>query len=108
MLKIRFQRTGKKNMPHYRLVLAESTSAPRGKFMEVLGNYDPRKKTTSIDGERILHWLSKGVKLSDTAHNFLIKHGIIKGKKIAKHKKPEKSAVAPQEQKQDSESAVAK
>jgi small subunit ribosomal protein S16 len=92
MLKIRFQRFGKKNMPHYRLVIAESHRAAKGKFLEVLGHYDPRKKTAAIAKEKVLHWISKGAQVSDTAHNFLIKQQVIKGKKVAKHGVPEKKA----------------
>lgn len=78
-------------MPYFRLVLTESKNPPRGKFQEVLGSYDPRKKTSTIKKERVLHWISKGVQLSDTANNFLVKNQVVKGKKIAKHKVSKKA-----------------
>jgi len=92
MLKIRFQRFGKKNMPYYRLVIAESHRAAKGKFLEVLGNYDPRKKTAAVAKEKVLRWISKGAQVSDSAHNFLVKQQVIKGKKIAKHNVPKEEA----------------
>lgn len=74
-------------MPYFRLVLADSKNPPKGKFKEILGNYDPRGKTRAVSGDRVLYWISKGAQISDTAHNFLIKNGVITGKKVAKHNK---------------------
>jgi small subunit ribosomal protein S16 len=83
MLKIRLQRTGRKNDPSFRVVLTDSKNAAKsGKFLEVLGNYSPKLGTTSFEGERIKQWLKNGAKLSSTVHNFLIKEKIIEGKKI--------------------------
>ncbi len=93
MLVIRLIRIGKKNAPSYRVVLIEKSAGPKsGKFLEVLGNYNPRlvvdkktgQKQLSLDGERIKYWLSQGVKTSDTVHNLLVKQGIIKEPKIKK------------------------
>ena len=53
MLKIRLQRTGKKNSPSFRVVLAEHTAPPQGKFIEILGYYNPRKKKKGFKKERI-------------------------------------------------------
>lgn len=84
MLKIRLQRTGRKHEPTFRVVLTESTNGPKsGRFLEVLGSYDPREKTeTALKADRINHWISKGAKPSDTLHNLLIEKGVIKGEKI--------------------------
>src|SRR6185503_1247724 len=84
MLKIRFSKVGRKHEPVYRLVLTESQNAAKsGKSLETLGSYDSRRSDKAeVDGERVKYWLSQGAKLSDTAHNLLLKMGIIEGKKI--------------------------
>jgi small subunit ribosomal protein S16 len=82
MLKIRFQRVGKKNQPKFRLVAIDSRFGPKsGKAKEVLGWWDPLKKVGEFNKERIDYWLSCGAQVSDTAWNLLIKKGIIKGQK---------------------------
>jgi small subunit ribosomal protein S16 len=83
MLKIRLQRVGRVHEPVYRLVLTESQNAPQsGKALEVLGSYDSRAaEKAAIKGERVNYWLSKGAQASDTAHNLLLKLGIIKGER---------------------------
>jgi small subunit ribosomal protein S16 len=84
MLMIRLQRTGRKHEPTFRLVLTDSKNSPKsGKFLEILGSHDPRhKEATSIKGDRIKEWMSKGVQLSGTVHNLLIEKKVIDGKKI--------------------------
>jgi len=92
MLMIRLQRTGRKNEPHFRLVLTEKTTSPRGKHIELLGFINPKSKARSLEKERISHWLSKGTQLSDTARNLLISDKVLEGKKAPKHKTPKKVA----------------
>jgi small subunit ribosomal protein S16 len=84
MLMIRLQRTGRKHEPTFRLVLTDSKNGPKsGKFLEILGSHDPRHKDlTSIKGDRIKEWMTKGVQLSGTVHNLLIEKKVIDGKKI--------------------------
>jgi small subunit ribosomal protein S16 len=94
MLKIRLQRVGRKHEPTFRVVLTDSKNSTKsGKIHEILGSYDPRKKTEVFHGDRIKEWMGKGAKLSGTLHNLLISHKIIDGKKInvLPHKKPWKS-----------------
>ena len=82
MLKIRLQRIGRKNEPTFRLVLTESKNSTKsGKSLEVLGSHDFRGGETLIKKERVLHWISMGAQVSDTAHNLLISHKIISAKK---------------------------
>ena len=81
MLMIRLQRVGKKNEPHFRVVLTEKTTSPRGKHLELLGFLNPKSKERSFKKERVLHWMSKGAKLSDTVHNLLVSEKILEGKK---------------------------
>lgn len=81
---IRLQRTGRKHEPTFRLVLTDSQNSTKsGRYLEVLGNHDPRKDDrTELKADRIKHWLSVGAKATDTVHNMLISHKIITGKKI--------------------------
>lgn len=82
MLKIRLQRIGRKNEAAFRLVVTESKNAPQsGKFLEILGSYTLKNDAVNLKKDRIAHWLSNGVQVSDTAHNMLIKEGVITGAK---------------------------
>jgi small subunit ribosomal protein S16 len=68
MLAIRLRRAGSKNRPFFRVVVTETRSARDGRFVEVLGHYNPRTKpeTIEIDRDRFAHWLKAGAKASDT------------------------------------------
>ena len=91
MLTIRLNRTGKKNAPSYRVVLIKKTASPKsGKFLEVLGNYNPRLKEVKLNKERIEYWIGRGVKTSDTVHNLLVSNGIVDSSKIKKRFKTKK------------------
>lgn len=82
MLKIRLQRTGRKNNPAFRVVLTDSKNSTKsGKFQEILGSYNVLKGDTVFNAERIKYWISKGAQVSDTLHNFLVTQKIIEGKK---------------------------
>jgi len=85
MLVIRLSRTGKKNAPSYRIVVAEKARAVKGKKLEVLGFYIPitEPKQFSCNKEKVLHYLKNGAQLSPTARNLLCDHGILpKNQKI--------------------------
>ncbi|OGI95329.1 30S ribosomal protein S16 [Candidatus Nomurabacteria bacterium RIFCSPLOWO2_01_FULL_42_17] len=87
MLKIRLQRIGRKNDPAFRVVLTDSKNSTKsGKFLELLGTYNPKaidkSGRISFVNDRIKYWLSKGAKLSDTVHNFLVHDKVIAGKKV--------------------------
>ena len=83
MLKIRLSRVGRKHEPVYRLVLTESQNAAKsGRSLEVLGSYDSRNsEKAAFNTEKIKYWVSKGAQLSDTAHNLMVKKGLITGEK---------------------------
>jgi len=82
MLKIRLQRTGRRNNAAFRLIVAESTQGPKsGKHVEILGSYNPHSNTRTFKTERVQHWISRGAQVSDTAHNLLVTEKVIKGKK---------------------------
>jgi len=87
MLVIRLSRTGKKNAPSYRIVVAEKSWAVKGKNLEVLGHYNSivNPKQFFCDKEKVLSYLKNGAKLSDTARNLLCDQGILpKNQKIKK------------------------
>lgn len=96
MLKIRMQRVGRINMPSYRIIVVEHTEGPKtGKFTDIVGTYDPRRKERKLDEAKIKYWISVGAQPSDTVHNMFVSAGIIKGKKInvlPKFVEPEKPA----------------
>ncbi len=75
MLRIRLRRVGAKRQPSYRIVVAESTSPRDGRFVEVIGIYNPRTEpeTVIIQEERALYWLSKGAQPSDAVARLLEK-----------------------------------
>lgn len=104
MLAIRFNRTGKRNHASFRVVLQEHTKAPGKRHVEILGSYDPHKKTTILKKERILYWIGQGAQTSPVVTNLLIREGVIEGKKVAK-KMPR--PVAKEEAKAEEAPAVA-
>lgn len=63
---IRLSRQGSKKRPFYRIVAAEKSSPRDGRFIEMLGVYDPRAEVLRIDQERYKHWLDTGAKPSPT------------------------------------------
>ena len=67
MVKIRLVRIGSKKKPFYRIVAADSRSPRNGKFLEILGTYDPRKKPPALDvkTDRVQDWISKGAQTSE-------------------------------------------
>jgi small subunit ribosomal protein S16 len=77
-VRIRFSRHGKKKAPFYRLVVTDSRSPRDGRYIEMIGTYDPMTdpSTFKIDEERALHWLRQGAQPSDTARSALGKTGI--------------------------------
>jgi len=78
--RIRLRRTGKKKQAYYRLVVADSRSPRDGRFIEILGNYNPHTDPPeiTIDEERTLYWLMTGAQPSNTAKSLLSKKGILK------------------------------
>jgi len=73
MLVIRLRRAGSKNRPFFRVVVTEGKTARDGKFVEVLGHYDPRTKpeTVVIDRERLAHWVGVGARPSNTVRTLV-------------------------------------
>ena len=83
---IRLQRVGRRNDPSYRVVVTDKENSTKsGKFIEIVGSYDTRHKDKILlEKERILYWISKGARPTDTMNNLLITNSVITGKKINK------------------------
>jgi small subunit ribosomal protein S16 len=82
---IRLRRAGRKKAPMYRIVVADSRMPRDGKFIEVLGQYQPRtgEKAVTLNAERANYWLDNGAQPSDTVRSLLRKAGVLK----ARHEK---------------------
>lgn len=76
MVKIRLSRTGKRNAPSYRIVVADSRAKRDGRVIEKLGFYDPKTKpaTVKFDQKRLDYWLSQGAQLTEGVKK-IIKRG---------------------------------
>ncbi len=97
MLMIRFQRIGRTNDPAFRIVVLEKERAAKaGNIVELLGTYNPRSKTLTLNEEHVKEWITKGAQPTDSMHNLLVAKGVIAGKKInvLPKKTPQKSEEA--------------
>ncbi len=112
MLTIRLSRTGKTKQASYRFVISEKTKDPWGNSLEILGNFNPRTNpaTVNLKKERIAYWISKGAQTSDTVHNLLVDHGVIKGEKVktVRRKKVVEEEKKPEASKTEAPKAEAK
>ena len=75
-VKIRLARHGKKKYPFYRIVAADIQAPRDGRFLEILGTYDPNLEPAAVklEGERIQYWIDKGAIPTDTVRSLLRKH----------------------------------
>lgn len=80
MVKIRLNRMGAKKQPFYRIVVADSRSPRDGRFIEIVGNYDPTKNPAivNVDEEKVIAWINNGAQPTDTVRSLLSKKGIMK------------------------------
>ena len=94
---IRLRREGARNRPYYKVVVADSRSPRDGKFIEIIGTYDPKKPdhNSTLKLDRIDHWISQGAQPSDTVRSL-----------IKKNKKQSESAPAEDTQSATPESAT--
>lgn len=72
---IRLRREGTRNSPYYKVVVAEKRSPRDGKFIEIIGTYDPKKAGINykVDLARIDHWVKNGAQMSDTVRSIVKK-----------------------------------
>lgn len=99
MLKIKLARFGKRNQPHYRVVVNEARDKRDGSYVESLGHYAPAQqpKVLVIDKDRYEYWLGQGAQPTDTVAA-LYKKSQAKDPFPAKKKKPSKKELAKQEE----------
>jgi small subunit ribosomal protein S16 len=73
---IRLRREGTKNRPYYKVVVADRRSPRDGKFIEVIGAYDPKKPghNSTLNIDRVEYWISKGAQPSDTVRSLIKKN----------------------------------
>lgn len=78
MVKIRLRRVGGKKQPSYRIVVADAQSPRDGRFLEIIGHYNPRTEPESVtlDAERAAHWLSQGAQPTAAVARLLKKAGV--------------------------------
>ena len=79
MLAIRLARTGKKKKPFYRIVVIEKTRPRNGRFVEIVGTYDPIRQPAEIrlKEERVKYWLGVGAQPSETVRSFFAKQKLL-------------------------------
>ncbi len=85
MVKIRLTRMGDKKAPFYRVIVADSRSPRDGKFIDIIGTYNPLTDPAEIkiDADKAKDWLSKGAQPTDTAKALLVKAGVLTSVKPA-------------------------
>lgn len=78
MIKLRLRRMGAKKRPSYRIVAAEHSSPRDGRFIEIVGHYDPLTEpaTVKINEERARYWLSVGAQPTETVAGLLKRAGV--------------------------------
>ena len=79
MVRLRSQIYGSKKSPFYRIVATDSRNPRDGRFIEVVGTYDPltNPATVKLDEEKVMKWLSLGAKPTDTVKSLLSKEGLL-------------------------------
>ena len=79
MVKLRSQRFGSKKKPFYRIVATDSRNPRDGRFIEIVGTYNPltNPATVKFDEEKVMKWLNHGAKPTDTVKSLLSKEGLI-------------------------------
>ena len=78
--RIRLRRIGRKKIPLFRIVVTDQESPRDGRFIEVIGSYDPKGKTTAdkvkVDADKARDWIAKGATPSDTVQSLLKQAGV--------------------------------
>lgn len=77
-VRLRLRRIGKKKMPQYHIVAADSRAARNGKFLEVIGRYEPLQNPMVIETkeDRLMYWLKTGAQPTDTLRSLLQRNGM--------------------------------
>jgi small subunit ribosomal protein S16 len=97
MVKLRLRRTGRKKQPTFRIVVADSQSPRDGKFIEVVGQYNPRQGENALNlkNDRVNYWLDSGAQPTDTVRSILRRAGVLKTRHEQRLAKKLTSAAVP-------------
>ena len=84
MIKLRLRRMGAKKQPSYRIVAADVRSPRDGRFIEIVGYYNPQTDpyTLQVNEERAKYWIDHGAQPTDTVRSLLVKSGVIPPRKF--------------------------
>ncbi|MBV8171845.1 MAG: 30S ribosomal protein S16 [Candidatus Eremiobacteraeota bacterium] len=91
-VKIRLRRTGAKKQASYRVVVADSGSPRDGRFIEIIGHFNPRRQPAELvlDEDKVKRWLGNGAQPSDTVARLLADKGLFDKSKVPTRKPREK------------------
>ncbi|MFP4187323.1 MAG: 30S ribosomal protein S16 [Acholeplasmataceae bacterium] len=76
-VRLRLQRYGSNKRPFYRVVASDSRRARDGKFLEILGTYDPLVESVKVDAEKVEKWLANGAKPTETVKSLFKKYSVL-------------------------------
>ena len=94
MLMVRLQRIGKRGQAYFRVVILEHTSRVKGKYLELLGTYNPHQKEFKVKKDRIEYWISKGAQVSPTVNNLMVNYKVWNKPKMQSWKPKKKASSA--------------
>jgi small subunit ribosomal protein S16 len=96
-VRIRLRRVGRKKTPVYRIIVADSTSPRDGRFIETIGQYNPRQSEggLSLKNDRANYWLDVGAQPTDTVRSLLRKAGVLKARHEARLARKLQQAAVP-------------
>jgi small subunit ribosomal protein S16 len=97
LVKIRLRRIGAKGQPSYRVVVTDSRSPRDGRFIEIIGHYNPRREPSEIviDRDKALAWMAKGAQPSDSVHSLMARVGIVERRPLPGKAAAPAAAVTP-------------
>lgn len=98
MLMVRLQRIGKRGQAYFRVVILEHTTRPKGKYLELLGTYNPHQKEFKVKKDRIEYWISKGAQVSPTVNNLMVNYKVWDKPKMQSWKPKKKQGTSDKEQ----------
>jgi small subunit ribosomal protein S16 len=76
-VKLRLQRFGAHKTPYYRIVASESNRSRDGKFLDILGTYEPLQGKVSVDAEKVQKWIGNGAQPTDTVKSLFKKYSVL-------------------------------
>ncbi len=79
MVKIRLRRTGAKKQPHYRIVVADARAPRDGKYIDLVGHYDPLTEpaTITVDAEKATRWVQQGAQMTESVEKLFARAGVL-------------------------------